>query len=478
VYGWEIDECPMHLKWDDHIDTSWADELSAGIQAPRDHGKTTRIARGRMTWELGRSTIPDLAWRRPLRVKILANVDLMASRTVQQIRRDMLLNKRLQAVFPDLKEPDHQQGEWTKHALYIDYPEEGGIPINERDPSLEGRGIFSTLTSGRADMLCLDDICDMENSLLSPAKREKVLTAFREDVMQIAEPWCRTVNIGTAWHELDANAVLQTMPGWRWITFRVQETPMSPIVSVWETKWSVAALEKRLGEIGEVAFNRAFNNWPLSDSGGDFRWKDIEACFDPTIAPGEAPFNVRRIYCGYDLAMSMLDSASFFAAFALGISGDGRWAPVHVHRDKIPFRAQAAYVVDLHRNLHPMPIMHTVENNAYQDALVQYLQEKHTALPVEGFTTTSNKRDLQYGVPSVQPSFEARTWVIGTRGGHDGTSLPDCDCGQCTWLRELRYYPAATFDMVMAMWLAVVRARGGSTARGRRIYTARSPYAR
>jgi len=451
VFGWEIGECPMHLEWDEHIAECRAADLYAGIQAPRNHGKTQRMARAWPEWMLGRSTMPRLGDRQNLRLKLFANTDKFAARTIQQVERDITSNDRVRAVFPDMR-PD-RTGDWTKHAFYLRRED------NERDPSYEGYGIGSTATSGRADGVILDDVCDLSNSILHPAEREKVLTVLDADMIHLCEPWAWIVDIGTAWHELDANAKLMKRAGWKWTVYRVQKHPGAKMVPLWPSKWGLKELRRRqLNNPRE--FDRGFNNWAWTEDEGIVDWTHVEKCMRPDLAPFERAFQVRVSGVGYDLALSKDSASSFFVAFALGMSGAGRFQPLEiVHKQGVPFRQQTKTALRLHNDLDPRPSVHMVENNGYQDALVQQIRLEGESIPVEAFTTGKQKWDPYVGLPSYDPSFAAGEWVIGTKGGHDGDTLPECECPQCCWLRELKHFPAATTDLVMGCWFIFNRMR-------------------
>lgn len=447
MYGWPVGEVPMHGEWDQHIEGAWAEGLGAGIQAPRDHAKTSRIARGRMSWELGRGTEPDLAWCPDLRIKLFQNTDENAVATVMLVRSD-ISGERYRAVFPKAeRDPEY---EWSKHKIYLKRR------AAARDPSFEGRAILSSATSGRGDLILYDDICDWKNSVLEPTKREKIVRTVDADITNLGEPHTRKAAIGTAWHPEDANAYLMRNVEWRWVVYRIQEQPGGPMVPLWNTKWDIPALEKRRREIGEWEFERGFNNRPPTEGYSLVNWNSVKACMDDGVRLGETPFSVNTRVAGYDLAISKSDQAAYFVAFVLGMGGDGRIIPLEIVRDRVPFRQQVETVKRLEQVWHPQ--YHVVENNAYQEALIEQVLSETQFINVEPFTTGKQKMDPFVGLPSLGPTFDQHRILIPTKGGHDG-STPSCECPLCVWLRELHYFPAATTDAVMAFWFAVWKIR-------------------
>lgn len=450
VFDWEygaLDDpvVPMHTEWAEHIDWCWSQGMGAGILAPRDHGKTQQIARARMIWELGRSTERSLAWLPDLRIKLFQNIDENAVQTVELIREDIESNHRLQNTFPKLRPARGR--EWSKHKLYIQREKP------TRDPSFEGRAILSSATSGRADVICYDDVCDLQNSVLEPATRKKISETIDNVVTNLGEPHTREVAIGTSWHEEDANAKLKKNSEWAWVEYKIQPVPGGPMVPLWPGKWDIPALQKRRRKIGERAFNLGFNQIAVTDHDSLVNWDDVKACMRPDLALGELPWRPRVSCVGYDLAISKRDQGAFFVAFGVGMNGAGQMCPMDGVRAKIPFRQQLATAQRLNFDLNPTPT-HVVENNGYQEVMAEQLREMGCYMHVESFATGENKMDVYVGLPSLQPSFEARAWVIPTKDGHDGESRPDCECLICSWLREMRHFPASTSDVLMASWFA------------------------
>ena len=433
---------PLHHEWADHTDDSWALGMRPGIMAPRDHGKTQQM-RARIVFELGRSTIPRLAWRQNIRIKLFKNTHENAAEIVGQVARDIESNPRLRRLFPNLRPA--RKGKWTEHKIYIRRTE------NLPDASFEGRGILSSATGGRADIIFLDDVCDLKNSVLEPASREKILLSLDSVVFNLREPWTRWCAIGTAWHELDANAQLQRRTeDWSWLIYRIQREPGGPMEVLWPGKWDIPALEESLRN-NEREFERGFNNRPFGDKESLVNWDDVKACFDPATALGEEPFRTRIRVSGYDLAIGKSERSSFFFATTLGRAGGGKIVILDMLRARIPFRQQVGSVVNAHKRWHAL--YHMVENNVYQEALVEQLQFEHPDIPVEAHTTGKQKMDPYVGLPGLAPLFQQRRIVIPTAGGkHDGSDLT-CECPLCVFLRELRWFPAGTTDGVMSFWI-------------------------
>jgi len=110
---------------------------------------------------------------------------------------------------------------------------------------------------------------------------------------------------------------------------------------------------------------------------------------------------------------------------------------------------------DIDRLYHPG--IFTVENNATQEAIIEWGLELNATLPVTGFMTGKNKSDPVMGLPGLEVEFENQGWII-PRPAHK----LDCKCPWCRLWRELLGHPlAASTDLVMALWFAREAARAG-----------------
>jgi len=456
MFDWPVGSVPMHLAWDDHIRRCWARNKGAGIMAPRSHGKTTQVSVARNLFMLGQSTEPDLAWRPDIRIKLFQNTATNAQRIVRTLKSYIENDRRLHNLFPRM-EPDPAAGWGVETGLFL----KRSSPT--KDPSFEGSGIESAATSGRADVIELDDVCDINNSVLEPARRKRIAHTYFGDIFQLREPWTKFLGIGTAWHELDLNAQLQKSELWDWVVYRIQDEPGGPMKVLWPGKWDIEQLKVSLAS-NEREFERGFNNRPYAEGESLVDWDAVCACMDDSIALGETPFHCRVQVAGYDLAIGKNAEAAHFAAFTWGGNGD-KFIPLDIRRAQgLPFRQQIETVKEVAAKW--MPNFHIVENNGYQQAMVDQLRQEAAHLPVEPFTTGRQKSDPYIGLPSLAPAFKNRLIVIPTKGGHDGMNEA-CQCPLCTWLRELRYFPATSSDVLMASWFGFDKIRRIGTGSAR-----------
>ncbi|MBU2118731.1 MAG: hypothetical protein KJ954_14180, partial [Alphaproteobacteria bacterium] len=103
-----------------------------------------------------------------------------------------------------------------------------------------------------------------------------------------------------------------------------------------------------------------------------------------------------------------------------------------------------------------------IENNAYQDTLIDWikLESGDLSMPMQPFTTGANKADELVGLPGLAAEFENQIWVIPTDGLEED-ELEEAWSAErqapswWAWFAEMRGYPAAALmDTVMACWFA------------------------
>lgn len=422
----------------------WQDRISKHnrilIEAPRYHGKTEQLL-GRVIWELGQN--PNL------RIKIICNSDEEASKRVSAIGHHIQYNPRVQRVFPDLKPAS---GGWTQHKLFVRRP-----VIGMKDPTVEARGILSTGTGGRADMLIADDVVDARNALQQPKLRDVVKEAWFNVWLNQIHTDGRVVYIFTVWHLDDLSHALKqqsTKDLYKLIRYVIDDD-LNPI---WPEKWGKKQLATQLELIGTRAFGRAFQGRAISDE--DAIFNQIENCIDHDLCIDDIPDEWPR-YAGIDLAIGKKNENARSVVFTIALDPKSKkkyWLEIRAGRWSSPNTARqaiAAFRQYKHRVMN-------VENNAYQEAFTQWLKEiddsglRHH---VKSFTTGKNKADEAIGLPGLAVEIENGAWVI-PHGDCEYTLR--CDCQFCKAIKEFKSYPVGEFtDRIMACWFANEAIRSG-----------------
>lgn len=431
-------QAQIHREWHAFIDT----HHRALILAPREHGKSDQIAIGRTLWELGRNP--------QLRVKIVSEDDPTAKKRLKAVKGHIERNKRLHEVFPGLKRHP-ELDDWTQHTITVNREGE------DKEPSVEAAGILSSAVGGRADLLIFDDVVDFQNAIAKPTMRELVKESFREVWINLLADEGRAIYIATPWHQGDLTHELGDNPEWAILRQPIREdfTPL------WPEMWPTERLQQRAREIGGRAYARGFRLIALSDEDALFR--AITRCLRPDLDRTHIQAHWRT-YTGVDLGHSRRKASSgrarkekpYTVIFTLALDEQKRRWPVEIRRGHWTGPETAKQIIEVHQRHLPEAIV--VENNAYQDTLLDWIRlvTPDATIPLEPFTTGANKADEQTGLPGLAAEFESGAWIIPTSGGHG----EDCRCELCVWVDEMKNYPAAPLsDTIMACWFAREAAR-------------------
>jgi predicted phage terminase large subunit-like protein len=224
-----------------------ADHESWYAELPRGHAKTSTLTYLAAWW---------LGHRPSTRLKLIGSNDDGAAAT-SRFLRDIIRSPRYRAVFPHVA---LKPGEDTVMAWSVTAP---GLPAR-RDPSVQASGVFGR-TGGRADILWLDDICDLRNAVLQPALRAQVKEAVANIWLPMLDPSSphptRLWRSATPFHTDDITA------DWRRECARDGTLLRRPCVgteSPWPEVFTRKVLEQKRRDFGPMAYARAYELVPLS----------------------------------------------------------------------------------------------------------------------------------------------------------------------------------------------------------------------
>jgi len=228
-----------------------------------------------------------------------------------------------------------------------------------------------------------------------------------------------------------------------------------PELPRWEEKFPLDVLQKKASgrEIGGSAmWHQGFRMQVMKP--GDRKFPSFEACWQPALVLTDVIRRAWPTYVGVDLS-SANRPGNFITAVAVNpltglrvpvVARNGNWTSpetAEVLSDVCATVANLQYVM--------------VENNAYQESLIEWVRKGKSAFPwwpkIEAHTTGRNKADPQFGLPGIEVEFANRAWAFasGEWEGH-GTGH---DCAWCVLEREIRLYPKySTSDGLMSMWFA------------------------
>jgi phage terminase large subunit-like protein len=257
------------------------------VELPRDHGKTTQLC-GRLLWELARAP--------GLRVKVVCATDAVAHERGQFLRTLMTANERLRSLFPALT-PGQP---WAVDSFTVTRPR--GV----LGPSVAAFGIGAGSTGTRADLLVCDDVVDVK-ALHGKADRERALTDFRNNLLNLLEPDGRFWSLSTPWHRDDLNAHLKANPAYALFRRAVGEN----LEPVWPERWPREALAQRRDEIGLAAFARGYRLLPVDEGECAIPSKWVKTWQEPTP-------EFDRVIVAVDPAVSAAKRADATAVVVLG----------------------------------------------------------------------------------------------------------------------------------------------------------------
>lgn len=440
--GVQVTNGAIHDEIQEHIALcKQHNEQYCGILAPWGHGKTENVIIGNTLDEIGKNN--------NIRIFIISNTDDNAKARIESITNYIANDPEYHAVYPHVVAGDHSS--WTKHKIIVQRESKA------KDGTVEAYGVLTSGVGGRCDLLLLDDPVDMRNAILNPAMRPQVEDNINNVWLSRLTPDGMAIYVATVWHQDDATSKMLKNPQWKFLVMKISEDfesieCESPFkgkftIPLW-SYWNKERLLKRLSIIGIRAFNRGFRQNALSDE-------------DRTFPSHERIFR-------HDLGV---DSVNQYWPRVIGIDPFGKQVVIYtialnpqnhmrmtieIKRGKWqPQKTISEIISAFHRH---RPALMVVENNAAQDAIIQWAHaEGGLDLPIVPFATGSNKANIEFGLPSVEVEFANGAWMIPCRGVD---FVHDHDHPIVVHYSELQNHPiASSWDTVMAMWFAREGAR-------------------
>lgn len=425
---WHIEECKRR------------GEQYCGILAPWGHGKTENAVIGNTLDEIGKDVNK--------RIFIISNTDDNAKARIESITNYISNDLEYHSVYPNVKPAD--VGSWSKHKIIVNRDS------RSKDGTVEAYGVMTSGVGGRCDMLVFDDPVDMRNSITNPAMRDQVKANIENVWLSRLTPEGFALYIATLWHQNDATSQMMKNPQWKFLVMKISddfksiecESPFKGKykIPLWRV-WNTDRLIKRLGVIGQRAFNRGFRQQALSDE--DRTFPSSEGIF-------RADIDLSIVHNDWPRIMGVDPFGQWVVLFTIAVNPDThKRFPVEIVRRKMsPAQTVEEIIACYHRHNHQLIVC---ENNASQEAIKQWAQEKGKSdLPIIPFTTGSNKANIDFGLPSIEVEFNNGAWIVP----YAGVDAFDSENVLNIWRNELLSHPLAeTWDIVMAMWFAREGAR-------------------
>lgn len=197
--GQPLDFAPIHRVMLRFIDHCWAREYYAGILAVWRHGKS----------EIGKAVaLQEIGLNPNTRVKMICAADEEAIERVTSARR-YIQSPEYQWVFPSIRPAD--DANWTMHKFYVQRTSPG------QDPTLSAANVLKGEAGSGADIIILDDIVTLKNSVHEPTTRPKIYQALTSVWLRRINPQTRVLLIGTTWHHDDAYQQIMRSNNGQWL---------------------------------------------------------------------------------------------------------------------------------------------------------------------------------------------------------------------------------------------------------------------
>jgi len=226
-----------------------------------------------------------------------------------------------------------------------------------------------------------------------------------------------------------------------------------PELPRWEEKFPLEVLQAKASgrEVGGSAmWLQGFRMQVVKP--GDLKFPSFPSCLSPGLVLSEVWRRALPTYVGVDLS-SASRPGNFIVAVAVD-TANGIRIPVEARAGAWSSPETAEVLTDVCSH-HPNLQYVMVENNAYQEAIIDWVKKGKSAFPwwnkVEAHTTGRNKADPAFGLPGLEVEFANHSWAFpsGEWEGHETGH----DCAWCVLSREFRLYPKySTSDGIMATW--------------------------
>lgn len=438
--GEKLNQAAIHRSWHEHIEECRKRGKYAGILSPWGHGKTSQCCIGKLLDEVGKN--------QNLRSIILCNSDDNGILRLNAISKYMKDSPRYKKVYPKVRPANI--GEWSKHRIFVERP------VISKDPTIEAYGITSTGIGSRCKLMIVDDPVDYKNAIQFPTMRESIKNTFKNTWLSRLTSDGFVIYIATIWHREDLSSDLLKNKRFSFLIQSISKD-MTHIVckkndETWTiplwNRWNKEKLALKLEEVKHRAFDRGFRNTAISDE--DRIFKSFNKCkkLDLKISDARELTKNQTKITGVDLSGKNRRGISIFTIAYDSVTNKKTLIDLRVGQWSSPDTAKQ--ILDVYQTYSPISIF--VENNSYQEALIDWTKlATNNSLPIEAFHTGNNKNDEFIGVVALETEFANGQWVFPFGDGHDS----DCNCVLCAMATEFDSYPGGdSSDIVMSAWFA------------------------
>ena len=274
----------------------------------------------------------------------------------------------------------------------------------------------------------LDDFLD-ESALYSAEQRDKFLNIFNGVVDNLVSPRDPITIVGTPFHSDDLYNQLKKSKLWKVFEYPAI-FPDGKIL--WSSQHNIKSLVGKRERQGPLIFSREILCKPVSDDSAIF----TRSIINTMISNMENyrlveniysfPIKFKKVVVGCDFARSASVGADYSCFITLGVDQYDTMYVLNMFRDKgLTYNQQLNQLRKIHQNFKP-DIMY-LEDNQMQSLFVDGGRE--LGLPIEGDTTTTNKKSLYEGLPALAVLAEIGKIKL-PRGDQRSKDLTDIICNE------------------------------------------------
>lgn len=431
--------------------------------SPRDHAKTTVHGVNRVVWEI--------CCNRNITFFIIFSTTDVSKLVLTQIKSHLTQNPFIRdgfGVFNPADLPPEERmvdQDWSQ----------GSITVNRsdyqlKDPTVGVAGALTNVLSRRTHRLFVDDLLT-DKIAFSEAESERVVRWYFNDVQPILLASGQEIITGTSYRKGDFYDTIRTMKDDNQIP--VYKTFVGDAIvdeekqiTLWPERWNYPDLMRQRAKMGSVRFNRNYRNRTSSDEDSPFPMIWFKGgldkatgiihpgCYNTMYTLGDRRFRgrgfIRVSAIGVDPAIGQSSKAKFFAAVVLGVSIDGYLVVMDIMHGKLKFPVQKRALAGLYDRYQSRYVV--VENNAYQQALVEGMGEDSPKIPVIGLQSSNFPGSIpDIGVQSMDVYFETGRVLLPDGDGNSKELT-----GRL--VEELHNWGQHnTSDIAMALWMAYRR---------------------
>lgn len=427
--------------------------------ASRSHGKTHEFSFAFPLWRLYSYDRPDFFVQEDVDNKnrketaLISNTATLGRLNVGKIVEEISCNEILaQKINPN--------GKATLNTESV---------VSETGSKIHMRGKEGFIRGLHVGAVVNDDLPD-DSSIYSAEQREKLLNIFKGAINPIVEPYGFNLVSGTPYQERDIYYELKKPES----GFAVFEYPaifpdgrlLSP------DRFTFEKLMAERESLGTMVFAREYLVVPISDDSTIFPYEILMRStggmetmnFVESI--GSFPIKMQRVVIGCDFARSGNVGADFTVFAVWGVDAMRNYYLLHMFRAKgLSHNEQLSRIMNLDRAFRPSVVV--FENNGFQSILADLARENGMKNIKEFTTTSSNKKNLRDGLPSLAALFERGVIRIPYSKVYDTKNKVDALFGEFNSIafrsdKDSLESVSGHDDMVMASFFAITELRGNS----------------